>query len=638
MATLIPTLEACRRRMTSGEVRFAERLQQKLEDDYTVWYDVPLGRRQRHPDFIVLHPARGILILEVKDWRPETIRGGDRHTFDLLVGDAVRRVANPLEQARQYAFLVHELLERDPLLRVAEGPHRGKCVVPYGYGVVFTAITRKQFELGQFDKVMAGDRVICKDEMLESVSPDAFQKRLWEMQSAPFARMLTMPQVDRVRWHLFPEIRVQPGLFADDGEAAGETGGDANATEAVLPDLMRVMDQQQERLARSLGEGHRVIHGVAGSGKTLILGYRAARLAEVTCKPILVLCYNVSLSAKLAHVMKAQGLEQRVSVQSFHKWCSEQLRLYHVPRPPNGRGFFEAMIDAVSHGVDKQQIPRAQYGAVLIDEGHDFKPEWLKLVVQMVDPETNAFLLLYDDAQSIYGGKTKQRKFSLASCGIQAKGRTTILRVNYRNTTEVLTLAYDFAKEYLTPEEADDDGIPLVMPASGGRHGQAPEVKLCPDFETELVFVADRLKKARADGRAWREMAVVYRSGFMGEKIAQRLRASRIPFEWLQAPGGDHRRYDPDADSVKVMTMHSSKGLEFPVVAVPGVGFMPDEREDEKAEARLLYVAMTRAMDQLIVSAHASSRFASRLALQERVGALASDAGGSRRERLDVWP
>jgi superfamily I DNA and RNA helicase len=51
---------------------------------------------------------------------------------------------------------------------------------------------------------------------------------------------------------------------------------------------------------------------------------------------------------------------------------------------------------------DRSQIPSGQYQAVLIDEGHDFAPEWLKLVAQMVDPSTNSLLLLYDDAQSIY--------------------------------------------------------------------------------------------------------------------------------------------------------------------------------------------------------------------------------------------
>ena len=48
---------------------------------------------------------------------------------------------------------------------------------------------------------------------------------------------------------------------------------------------MRVMDLQQEQLARSLGDGHRVIHGVAGSGKTLILGFRCVHLAEMLRKP-----------------------------------------------------------------------------------------------------------------------------------------------------------------------------------------------------------------------------------------------------------------------------------------------------------------------------------------------------------------
>ena len=61
--TIIPALGSCKRRMTSGERRFAERLQAKLESDYIVWYDVPLGRRRLHPDFVILHPRRGLLAL-----------------------------------------------------------------------------------------------------------------------------------------------------------------------------------------------------------------------------------------------------------------------------------------------------------------------------------------------------------------------------------------------------------------------------------------------------------------------------------------------------------------------------------------------------------------------------------------------
>src|SRR5690606_37870946 len=101
------------------------------------------------------------------------------------------------------------------------------------------------------------------------------------------------------------------------------------------------------------------------------------------------------------------------------------------------------------------------YGAVLIDEGHDFEAEWLKLIVHMIDPETNSLLLLYDDAQSIYK-KKKSLDFTLSSVGIQARGRTTILKLNYRNTREILNFAFDFAKDYLQEKSADEDSFPLI--------------------------------------------------------------------------------------------------------------------------------------------------------------------------------
>lgn len=84
MAILIPALGACTSRMTSGERRLAERLEQKLDDDYLLWYDVPVGPQQLHPDFIVLHPSRGLLILEVKDFRLGTIVQASKDEWSIL--------------------------------------------------------------------------------------------------------------------------------------------------------------------------------------------------------------------------------------------------------------------------------------------------------------------------------------------------------------------------------------------------------------------------------------------------------------------------------------------------------------------------------------------------------------------------
>jgi hypothetical protein len=608
VATIIPALTS---RATPGERRFARRLEALLEDDDLCWHDVALGRRHQHPDFIILHPRRGLLVVEVKDWKLDSIRSATRDTIGLLTPSGLKHVGHPLEQARQYAFLIKELLERDPALLVPAGqPHQGRLLFPYAYGVALANITRKQFDGTNLAAVIQPHLVICRDEMASNVEAEAFQTRLWEMFTVRFGGVLTMPQIDRIRGHLYPEIRIsQAGLF-------GQSPPKAEAQAPIAEDsLMRVMDLHQEQLARSLGDGHRVIHGVAGSGKTLILGYQCERLAQTLGKPVLVLCYNVALAAKLEHIVAERGLTDRVTVRSFHRWCLDQLQLYHVAKPPQGEIFYDALVTTVINAVEAGQIPRAQYGAVLIDEGHDFAPEWLQLVTQMVDPETNSLLLLYDDAQAIYTNK-RPIKFSFKSVGIQAQGRTTILRINYRNTNEILRCAYALARDVLTPEDAEEDGVPLVLPKMAGRHGPAPVLIRSRSLEAEAGDIAAQLLEIHSSGIPWKDMAVLYHAHFVGDKVAGALREVSIPFERLQKSGGS-RKYDATADSVKLMTMHSSKGLEFPVVAIAGIGFLPVHADQAASDAKLLYVGMTRTTERLVMTASRESDFVTRLARWE---------------------
>jgi hypothetical protein len=586
--------------MTSGERRFAERLEDKLDDDYLLWYDVPVGRRALHPDFIVLHPRRGLLVLEVKDWRIDTIQAMSRTQATLITSRGVKHELNPLEQARQYAHEVVRLLERDPSLLAVQGErHQGKLAFPWSYGVVLANITRRQFAETDLDQTIPGGRVICRDEIYDDVDPERLQKQLWDMFPWQLRSALSLPQIDRVRWHIHPEIRINPPTPRD-------------IFDDTVPDVIRIMDVQQEFLARSLGDGHRVIHGVAGSGKTMILAYRCLHLAKVIDKPVLVLCYNKTLAAKLQEVMAEGGVSDRVAVRNFHAWCRDQLKLYHVELPPSGSSseYADQLVARVIRAVERGQIPSGQYGAVLIDEGHDFQPEWLKLATQMVDPTTESLLLLYDDAQSIYG--RSRRQFSLKSVGVQAQGRTTILRLNYRNTAEVLRAAYEFAKDALTPEESDDDGIPVILPESADRHGPSPELVRLPSLDEEAEYVARRLVELHAEGTRWGDMAIVYRSAFIGEKLADRLRAAGVPVSWL-TKDGRAKRAAGDPNSVNIVTFHSSKGLEYPVVAIPGLGYLPYESEEESQEIRLAYVAMTRAMDRLIMTCHRQSPFVRRL-------------------------
>jgi len=581
-----------------GERRFAERLKSLLEDDYLCWFDVPIGPRHQHPDFLILHPARGILVLEVKDWRLETIRDANPTSFTIDTGAGHKVVSCPLQQARHYSHAVTELLRQDPQLVEPPGSqYEGRLTFPYGYGVVLTEITRRMFERSGLAEVMQPHLVICKDEMTESADAEEFQSRLWGMFNVRFESKLTLPQVERIRWRLFPELRIhQPDL-----------GLKPAAAPAALEDELKVMDLAQEEIARNLGDGHRVIHGVAGSGKTLILAYRCQHLARTQGKPVLVLVFNRTLTSWLRHQLHAQGIrEPQVTVRTFHSWCADQLRLYHVQAPAQ-QGYDE-MVRTVSRAVERGQIPRAQYGAVLIDEGHDFAPEWLQLAVQMLDAESNSLLLLYDDAQSIYGG-SHARSFSFKSVGISAAGRTKILRRNYRNTDEILACARGFAEKLLAPVEAGDDGVPLLFPETGGRKGAPPRFARLASMQAEAEYIANQLAALHADGVPWNEIGVFYTAPFVGEEIAAALTRFQVPFDWLKDAASKY--FDPARPSVKLMTSQSSKGLQFRVCVIGGVGFWPYYNEAD--EARLLYVAMTRATHELVITSCKSSVFSERL-------------------------
>lgn len=610
MATFVNSIGSGGQAATPGERRFGERLRTLLEADYLCWHDVPVGPVRQHPDFVVLHPSRGLWVFEVKDWRLENLRMiGNVHVDLISAEGALKTVANPLEQARSYCMGIVNKLSTDPQLQDPRDRYRGKICFPYAYAAVLTNITRKQLDdvltLEEQEQVLPPRLVVCKDEMTESISAERFQERLWGMFHYKFGEPLTLPQIERVRWHLFPEIRISPSqrdFFSEPVELCEDE---------PVPDMVRVMDLAQEQLARSLGSGHRVIHGVAGSGKTLILGYRCLHLARVLHKPILVLCFNITLAARLRSLIGEKGILDKVQIYHFHEWCKVQLTTYHVDLVGSDGPAYDRLVESVIQGVERGHIPRAQYGAVMIDEGHDFEPEWLRLITQMTDPENDSLLLLYDDAQSIYQ-KQSRFKFSLSSVGVKAQGRTTILRLNYRNTREILAFAYDFASAFLRPSETDEDHIPLIRPEAAGTSGPRPAFRQHRSVADEVRFAVQCIRKWQADGTPLNEIAVLYFQKEHGSMIHSELRDAGIPGLWM----GSHDKkaaYDPRKPEVALLPVPSSKGLEFRSVIILGVGQHVRQNQTEADAARLLYVGMTRAKEKLLLTSSNSDLFTERL-------------------------
>ena len=600
-------------RCNAGERRVLQQFKRCLEDDYLVWHDVPIGPKARQPDFVVLSPRWGVLLLEVKDWKRGSLGPATRDAVELITPRGRVTQAHPLRQARDVTLELVDLMRSDPALVHHGGAFDGRLLFPYGWGVVCSALRRDEVAGTDFDALFPPARTLLRDDLDDSVTAQAFQHRLWGMFTVSYPHTLSLPQRDRVRWHLFPEVRLPPPQAALDFD-------DTETQRPALPDLMQVMDLQQEQVARSLGEGHRVIHGAAGSGKTMILIFRAQYLAAMARvdQPILVLCFNRSLADRIDSLLRQRGVDERVQVHTFHGWCQDLVRTYQleVGRGLAGDAYFEALASGIERAVQTGLVPAGQYSALLIDEAHDFEDAWLRIASRMVSPATRSLLVLYDDAQSIY--QHQRRQFNFASVGIEARGRTSILKLNYRNTAEVMALAVNCAQGLLNGDgrgsagaRRGDDEMPLIQPDSAGRHGAMPVLIEARHAAEEAELVADRIVAAQAGGVALEDIAVLCRTKAMLHPFEQALTRRHLPIQSMGQQA--FRRFDWQLPGIKLLTMHSAKGLEFAQVFVASLQAVPMQGEPLANALRLLYVAMTRATRELVLSAHGRSAVVDRV-------------------------
>lgn len=580
----------------AGEKRLARILENSLDERSYCWYDIPTGHTQVYPDFIVLSPQLDILFIEVKDWFAIRIKHVNKNFILYETQDGEELHQNPLEQVRNYSHTTLNLLKKDKLLIQNKGQYKGNLCIPYGYGVYLSNITRAQYNKIFRDEVsrsvLPPNLVICKDELTEFMNATHVLARLKKLTPHAFPFLMSEDQINRIRWILYPEIRIN--YNENDSDEPQQ-----QSFNLTMPDIVKIMDMQQELLARSLGEGHRVIHGVAGSGKTLILLYRCLHLAQLNPhKSVLVICFNITLAKKLTALIKRQSKTDNIEVTHFHSWCYQQVHTFNLPLE-KGLDFPENYEKALTKGFNDGSIPREQYSAVLIDEGHDFKSEWLEVLSQMISNETNTLLFLYDDAQSIYQ-KRNTLNFSLASVGIQAQGRTSILKLNYRNTRQILHFASGIAFNYLNGHRLDD--FRYDTPDAGGDPGPYPVMIKFINPENEYNYVAKWLNEEHKNGVAWQEMAILSPSTkALPKSFLDILKEKGVPYNFIQN-SADKKKYNPHEDIVNILPLPSSKGLEFHSVVVVDSCNALSKDNDLSEDIKKLYVGFTRAKQKLLVT------------------------------------
>lgn len=255
------------------------------------------------------------------------------------------------------------------------------------------------------------------------------------------------------------------------------------------------------------------------------------------------------------------------------------------------------------------------YVAVVGDETQDFGNEALTLLAQLALPKNTPdaepqIFLVGDGQQRIYN-----RHGSLASCGINVRGRRSErLKLTYRTTDEIRRAA----ERVLNGADFDDmDGEKeSALGNLATRHGVAPEVFEAPSFEEECGWIGKRINDVLADykanGAALRtsDICVVTRTNALLDQYEAELKRKGFATKKLS-----RKAYDDSGDEgVRFATMHRVKGLEYRVIFIAGAndGIMPlsaaksDDAEENRScqltERSLFYVAASRAKDLLFVS------------------------------------
>lgn len=259
-----------------------------------------------------------------------------------------------------------------------------------------------------------------------------------------------------------------------------------------------------------------------------------------------------------------------------------------------------AMFTSLASSISGTKNP--PYDFVVVDEAQDISVPQLRLFAAMAGSRPNALFFAGDLGQRIF-----QQPFSWKSLGVDVRGRSRTLRINYRTSHQIRRQA----DRLLGPEIADLDGNTEARSDTiSVFNGPPPVVQVVTSANEEADYVCAWLRDRLSQGVLPHEIAVIVRAA------AQLERAQRA----VTAAGSAFRILDEHVETahglVAICTMHLAKGLEFRAVAVMAcddevvplqdrietVVDYADLEEVYSTERHLLYVACTRARDYLLVT------------------------------------
>jgi len=567
--------------------------------DFICWFKPAMVHTEEGPDFILYGKNLGLLVLTVRDWMLHQIATVTPQRFTIRISGKEQKRENPDKQLKIYVNTISKRLKEISTFINEQHSQAGLQKIPMGRMVIFPNIERQAYCTKGIQWIIPPERALFTDdldpggELFRDVTGNRFRERISGNFPFPF-KGLIQEELDRLKGLLIParniEVPLRPG----------------KAKEEFRSNVVD-LDEAQSKLAMQLRRGHQIIKGPAGSGKTLVLIQRCAYLYTYhsQVKRVLFVCYNIALVSYIKQLLVKKGIDvgdPDIQVCHFFELCAQILN-EPVHFENEDFEYYNQVIKKTLGKLSKESETTEPFDAIFIEEGQDFNDRMLEIIMALHKPGGDLVIAL-DPFQDLY-----KRKRSWKMLGIHASGRTRRLRQVYRNTEEI----YDFSRKFIG-QKGDPNQQLALLPRTLTLHGEVPLLRRFPNLEAmENFFITDLLEKMKLGNYKKSEIAVIYDDKIYGRErfaydnralpmgIFKKMERAGIPVQWVSQDVKTKEMFDVTSDRVSLISIHSSKGLDFDLVYLLGVDHMNLEDPPSENFITLLYVAMTRAKNRLII-------------------------------------
>jgi hypothetical protein len=495
-------------------------------------------------DFVVLHPERGMLVLEVKGGVPE-LRG--RTWFR---GNA--EIRDPFEQARRNRYALVDAIEERSRGRIGRG------IFTHGDVVVFPHCRYSgPLPLNTDPRLLLDSRATPEIGARIESAFEAWQRRPTSLTPSQFSELLDA---------LMPKLRLMRSVSADLA-AEGQR-------------IVQVTEDQRTTLQGLLASDRVLVEGGAGSGKTLLAVEFGVSLA-VSGARVLLLCFNRHLATWLQEQARGdprlRSAPGSLEVSTFHSFAlslAQRARVEFVVPSDNAEAFWDAEVPLIlEQALDLLRAGAGAplYDAVVVDEAQDFSPDWWVTVESLTRGARHGRLYAFLDLHQSLRGDPR-----LPSVPLQTKFRLT---TNCRNTRAIARSASRIV------------GAEITLLA-GTPEGEAPSLCRAATAAADAGIVLGEVRRLFGGGLEARQIVLIGPAARANGSLARFAEVDGVP---LVDNASDWRR----GGGVLVTTARAFKGLEADVVILYdlsgfGAAFSTTD----------LYVAWTRARHRLVCVCH----------------------------------